>query len=204
MSDFNEAKTFLDKTNCCHENLKFTLEVAEHNTISFGGMNITKRGKRLEPSVHRKCTNTSVLLLYHRHVDKRYKDCLLTTMNHRAYCLSSTPTAFSDACNKLRSTFLKLDYPINVINSLIDKFLYNIDNIDASKDTNDDSPTMQLPFKDQQSANSVKRQMQNLSADLSVQIKPVFQTKKTDWSSPLHDRERSTLLLIINRRGLQI
>ena len=65
MSDFNEAKTFLDKTNSCHENLKFTLEVAEHNTISFGGMNITKRGKRLETSVHRKSTNTSVLLLYH-------------------------------------------------------------------------------------------------------------------------------------------
>ena len=35
-----------------------------------------------------------------------------------------------------------------------------------------------LPFKDQQSANSVKRQMQILSANIGFQIKPVFQSKK--------------------------
>ena len=35
-----------------------------------------------------------------------------------------------------------------------------------------------LPFKDQKSANSVKREMQNLSAKIGVQIKPAFQSKK--------------------------
>ena len=35
-----------------------------------------------------------------------------------------------------------------------------------------------LPCKDQQSANSVKKQMQILSANFGVQIKPVFQSKK--------------------------
>ena len=34
------------------------------------------------------------------------------------------------------------------------------------------------PLKDQKSANSVKREMQNLSAKIGVQIKPVFQSKK--------------------------
>ena len=101
-------------------------------------------------------------------------------MIDRAHQLSSTPTAFSDECNKLRSTFLNLDYPINLINSAINKFLHNIDNIDTTKNTRDDSPTITvpLPFKDQQSANSVKRQMQILSGNIGVQIKPVFQTKK--------------------------
>ena len=80
-------------------------------------------------------------------------------MIDRAYQLSSTPTVFSDECNKLRSTFLNLDYPINLINSAINKFLCNIDTIDAAKNTTDDSPTIMvpLPFKDQQSANSVKK-----------------------------------------------
>ena len=101
-------------------------------------------------------------------------------MIHRAYQLSSTPTAFSAECNKLRSTFLNLDYPINLINSAINKFLRNIDNIDAAKNTRDDSSTIivPLPFKDQPSANSVKKQMQVLSANIGVQFKPVFQTKK--------------------------
>ena len=139
-------------------------------------MKVTKNGNRLETSVYRKSTN----LHYHSHVDKRYKDCLLTTMIHRAYQLSSTPTAFSAECNKLRSTFLNLDYPINLINSAINNFLRNIDNIDAAKNTRDDSSTIivPLPFKDQPSANSVKKQMQVLSANIGVQIKPVFQTKK--------------------------
>ena len=78
------------------------------------------------------------------------------------------------------STFLNLDYPINLINSAINKFLPNIENIDAAKNTRDDSSTIMipLPFKDQQSANSVKKQMQILSANIGVQIKPVFQSKK--------------------------
>ena len=125
-------------------------------------------------------SNTGLLLHYHSHVDKRYKGCLLTTMIHRAHRLSSTPTAFSEECNKLRSTFLNLDYPINLINSSINRFLHNIDNIDALKNASDDTPSIMapLPFKDQQSANSVKRQMQNLSANIGVHIKPVFQSKK--------------------------
>ncbi|XP_015761052.1 PREDICTED: uncharacterized protein LOC107340209 [Acropora digitifera] len=101
-------------------------------------------------------------------------------MIHRAHNLSSTPTAFSAECNKLRSIFLNLDYPINLINSTINKFLLNIDNIDAAKNTREDSSTVVglLPFEDQKSANSVKRQMQLLSANIGVQIKPVFQTRK--------------------------
>ena len=100
-----------------------------------------------------------LLLRYHSHVDKRYKYCLLATTIHRAYQLSSTPTAFSAECNKLRSIFLNLDYPIKLINSAINKFLRYIDNVDAAKNTRDDSSTIMvlLPFKDQKSANSVKK-----------------------------------------------
>ena len=70
-----------------------------------------------------------------------------------AHRLSSTPAAFSDECNKLHSIFLKLDYPINLINSSTNNFLHNIDNIEAPKNA---------IIKDQQSANSFKREMQNL------------------------------------------
>ena len=163
MPDLNESNTFLDKLDSCHRNLKFTMAIAEQNTIPLVGMNITKSGNRLETSVYRKSNNTGLLLHYHSHVDKRYKDCLLATMIHRAYQLSSTPSAFSAQCKKLRSTFLNLDYPINLINSAINKFLRNIDNIDAAKNTRDDNSTIivPLPFKGQPSANSVKTQMQH-------------------------------------------
>ena len=48
MPDLSKADVFLDKLNSCHENLNFTMEVAEHDTISFVGMNITKCENRLE------------------------------------------------------------------------------------------------------------------------------------------------------------
>ena len=99
------------------------------------------------------------------HVDKPYKGFLLSTMINRAYCLSSTLTAFSKECAKLRATFLNLDYPVNLINSSINKFLRNIDNISSPDDDGNDGTSnivIPLPFKDQQSANLLKRETHNL------------------------------------------
>ena len=112
-------------------------------------------------------------------------------MIHRAYQLLSNPIAFSAECNKLRSIFLNLDYPIKLINSAINKFLRNIGNADAAKNTRDDSSIIMvlLPFKDQKSANSVKKQMQILSAHIGVQIKPVFQTRKISQILALKEKK---------------
>ena len=146
MPDLNKANDFLDKLNSCHENVNFTMEIAEQDTISFVVMNITKCGNRLETSVHRKSTNTGLLLHYHSHVDKRYKGCLLSTMINRAYRLSSTTTALSEECDKLRTTFLNLDYPVNLINSSINKFLRNIDNITTLDDASDGTSNIVVPL----------------------------------------------------------
>ncbi|XP_068712836.1 uncharacterized protein [Montipora foliosa] len=191
MPDLNKANAFLDKLNSCHENLNFTMEIDEQGTISFVGMNITKCGNRLETSVHRKSTNTGLLLHYHSHVDKRYKRCLLSTMINRAYRLSSTPNVFSAECNKLRTTFLNLNYPVNLINSSINEFLHNIDNISAPDEASDGTSNIvvPLPFKDQKSAYSVKREMQNLNAKIGVQIKPVFQSKKISQALSLKEKK---------------
>ena len=59
-------------------------------------------------------------------------------------------------------------------------------NISAPDEASDGTSNIvvPLPFKDQKSANSVKREMQNLSAKIGVQIKPVFQCKKSAKFSP--------------------
>ena len=91
-------------------------------------------------------------------------------MINRVYRLSSTPTAFSVECDKLRATFLNTNYPVNFITSTIEKFLRNIDNISAPDDGSDRTSyiVVPLPFKDRPSANSVKREMQNLSAKIGL------------------------------------
>ena len=35
MPDLSNSKAFLNKLNSCHENLNFTMEIAEHDTIFF-------------------------------------------------------------------------------------------------------------------------------------------------------------------------
>ena len=79
---------------------------------------------------------------------------------------------------KVKSYCLKLFE--NDDNSSINEFLRNIDSISAPDEASDgpSNIVVPLPFKDQKSANSVKREMQNLSAKIGMQIKPVFQSKK--------------------------
>ena len=71
--------------------------------------------------------------------------------------LSTTPVAFSDECNKLCSIFLNLGYPVNLVNLSINEFLH-IDNLDTAKNASDYTLSVMnpLPFKNQQSTNSVK------------------------------------------------
>ena len=67
-------------------------------------------------------------------------------MINRAYRLSSTPSTFAEECDKLRATFLNLDYPVNLINSSINEFLHNIDKISAPDEASDGSSNMVVPL----------------------------------------------------------
>jgi len=70
--------------------------------------------------------NTDLLLHFHSHTGKCYKDSLLKTMLHRAFVLSSTAEAFNLECKKLCSIFSRLDYPRVLIDSIISNFLRNV------------------------------------------------------------------------------
>jgi len=58
-----------------------------------------------------------------------------------------------------------------------------------------------LRFKDQQSANSVKKQIQILSANIAVQIIPFFQTKKISHILALKKKKPP---IVNNQCGLKI
>ena len=110
------------RLNGLHPSLSFTMELPVDDRIPFIGIEIIKKGTKLETQVYRKPTNTGLLLHFHSHTDKRYKDSLLKTMLHRAYALSSTTEACNEERAKLRSSFSRLDYPWNPIDSVISNF----------------------------------------------------------------------------------
>ena len=124
-----------------------------------------------------------LLLHFQSHVDKRYKTDLLKTMLHHAYALSSTTAAFNEECDKLRSIFSRLDYPIGLINSTIDMFIQNI-TTKPEKKTDDGNTITVLPFKDQIAAYAVRRQLHDLSSKISVTLQPIFEQKSEQDLKP--------------------
>ena len=102
-------------------------------------------------------------------------------MINLAYAPSSTTDAFNQECTRLHSIFTWLDYPLAVINSTITKTIQNF--LFGTREKNEvDSGVvrMSLPFKAQTSANTVKRQMRDLSHKIGITLQPVFVSRKLE------------------------
>ena len=85
MKNVPAAEDFLSTLNSCHPSISFTMELASDNKLPFIGMEVLKKGCKLETR-YRKPTTTGLLLHHQSHVDKRYKKSLLKT---RAYGFNS-------------------------------------------------------------------------------------------------------------------
>ena len=99
-------------------------------------------------------------------------------MFDRTKRLSSSPDLFSKECYDLRKMFLKLKYPVKLIDSIFKTF-------HASQDQNQscikpvDSPVLiTLPFKDQKSADSGRRHLSDLGKKIDRVLQPVFTSRK--------------------------
>ena len=181
MPNVESAECFLTTLNNLHDNLNFTMELQKESKISFIGFEIIKNGTKVETRVYRKPTDDGLLLHYQSHADERYKESLIKTRLHRAKALSSTDEFFKDECQKLRSIFLHLGYPINLINNTIKNF-NNKEPLAACRNDLDKKKIIRIPipFKDQKSANTVRRQFKDLSNKIEVQIQPIFTSKKIE------------------------
>ena len=99
-------------------------------------------------------------------------------MLDRAHRLSSSWTHFSDKCDCLKTVFSWLKYPKHLVNSTIRSFLDSKvcdqqQPLSSSKEP-DDTIRVILPFKDQLSADIVKKQLKDLSFKIHTTIEPVF------------------------------
>ena len=129
----------------------------------------------LETCVYRRKTNKGLLLHYQSHVDSQYKRSLLRTMLDRAKRLSSTQDFLLQKCKNLKGIFLKLKYPEKLIDSAINRLQHSTDPVQTPAN----SPVrITLPFKDQKSADVVRRRLGDLGTKTNQQLQPVFTSKK--------------------------
>ena len=91
-----------------------------------------------------------------------------------AYLLHKT--SFRKNVRTYMGYFLKLKYPEKLVNSAINHFQYPTDPVQTPSDSH---IRIALPFKDQKSADLVRRQLGHLGTKTNQQLQPVFTSKKT-------------------------
>ena len=143
--------------------------------LPFLGMQLLTRAPQIETKVYIKPTNTRLLLHYQSHVDMCYKRGLLKTMLDRAYRLSACWSYFSEECDRLRVIFSRLKYPQHLFNTTIKIFVASEAEDRQPILAPGDSPTVRIviPFKDQVSADFVRKQLKDLSQKTHTAIQPV-------------------------------
>ena len=104
-------------------------------------------------------------------------------MLNRAFKLSYTWKLFHQECERLKKTFSQLRYPDKLVQSTIRQFIDS--KVSQYLHTQQQVPEEQeapirivLPFKDQKSANAVRRQLGDLSRKIKVDISPVYTSRK--------------------------
>ena len=104
-------------------------------------------------------------------------------MSNRAFHLSSTRESFKSECDRLKVMFTNLKYPGSLIESTISHFVTSVGSenpgVQAQLSTNKSAVhQVVLPFKDQKSADAVKRQLSDLSNKIGHTLQPVFKSRK--------------------------
>ena len=178
MPNTESATDFLQVLNSVHSSLSFTMEFEHEGSIPFLGTLITRCGNKLITEVYRQPTDTGPLLHFVSHVDKRYKKAQVNTMVDRAYRLSSSQEAFSKEFDKLCTIFPKLCYPNTSVNSTTERIKQETDREPHAATLSEPSVYIKLPFKDQRSANRVRREIHSLGSMINVNVKPVFTSRK--------------------------
>ncbi|XP_078379906.1 uncharacterized protein LOC144662828 [Oculina patagonica] len=191
MPDLTSAATFLQVLDNCHPSVNFTMETEKDRVLPFLGMQLLNRAPNIKTKVHIKPTNTGLLLHYQSHVDIRYKRGLLKTMLDRAYRLSSCWTYFSEECDRLKALFSRLKYPEQLINTTVRCFVSSQTEDRQPIPATGESPTVRivLPFKDQDSADFVRKQLNGLSHKTRTDIQPVFVRNKIEQKLKVQEKK---------------
>ena len=101
-------------------------------------------------------------------------------MLNRAFRLSSSWKYFVEECDRLKNVFAHLQYPLNLVDSIISWFVQKQYEEVKKESTNQQECVVSLilPFKDKKSADIVQRQLTGLGSLIGKALRPVFTSRK--------------------------
>jgi len=116
--------------NTLHPNLEFTLERPVDGKLPFLDTEVKQISNQLHTNVYRKATDTGLIMQYTSICPKSWKLGLINFYLNRALNICSNFTAFKDELTKIKNLLINNQYPKNLKESKINKFLdaHKIDN----------------------------------------------------------------------------
>ena len=109
--------------NSKHKNLKFTFETEDSNNFLFLDVKITRKSKRLLTSIFRKAIFCGVYTNYDSFILETYKIGLGRLLLFLFFKICSSMENHHIKVEHLRSIFKCNNYPINIIDQCVNKFL---------------------------------------------------------------------------------
>ena len=112
-------KLFVNYMNSKHKNIKFTFETADSKNFSFLYVKTTRKNKPFVTSIFQKATFSEVFTNYDRFIFL----FLVHTLLFQFFKICSSIESFHLKVELLRSIFECNNYPVNIIDQYIKKFL---------------------------------------------------------------------------------
>ena len=117
-------------------------------------------------------------------------------MLDRAFKISSNWSLFHEKWICLKTLFLQLAYPEHLIHSMISNFITSIQKPASPRNSTPDLQSVRivLPFKEQKSADSVRKQLKDLRKLLNIDLWPVFISRKVGEDLKIKKSSPRTLI----------
>ena len=116
-------KLLVNYMNSKHKNIKFTFETEDSNNFSFLDVKITRKNKRFVTLIFCKVTFSGDFSNYDSFTFNTYKIGLVHTLLFRLFKICSCMKNFHIEVKHLRSILKCNNYPVNIIDQCIKKFL---------------------------------------------------------------------------------
>lgn len=132
--------------NIQHSNLHFTSEVG-NKELPFLDVLLKIDEDNILTEIYRKPTFTGLLLNFNALCPRNWKNTLVLGMLHRAYNVSTNWNLFHNECSKITNILSRNGYPLQLIQSTINKFIgRKLNNSSRVTIDNDFNKIIKIPF----------------------------------------------------------
>lgn len=168
----DQIPLFLNYLNGKHNNIEFTAEVEENNTLPFLDITVEHTENGLRTSVYRKKTFTGLTSNFTSASPKKYKINLIMTLVTRAYKICSNYFNLHKELENIRSMLQKNGFPLNFINTYIGKQLTKLYvNTAQEESSNVRRPITYIPLTFTGiHSNNIKKQLTSLLSNAYPQL----------------------------------